>query len=271
MSASCRLTGQFGKLLQLALGVIAFISLIFKRRMESPRRPWKVWFFDTSKQGSAAVMVHVLNIGISYYMMKHDGDSEDECTWYFTNVLLDSTFGLFLMYWFIKLLTYIVQTWRLSKLRSGDYGSPPRVQTWIIQLVVYNTLIIVEKLVVSSLLLISFIQSVGHSILTPLRKLSPKLELVFALLIFPLFINIMWFWILDDFIMSAEFKHSQKRFGRRKSTKTVYSIGSERLVDSSDEEQHFVLTGPEDMTLQGTPLESIGVVARTPQSAVIDE
>jgi hypothetical protein len=90
--------GGAGSTLQVLLGIIAFNCLVLKRYWESPRRTWKIWFYDSSKQGTAAVVVHIMNLILSNYMMKQSDHPGDECTWYFTNVILDCTIGLFLVY-----------------------------------------------------------------------------------------------------------------------------------------------------------------------------
>ena len=83
------------------------------------------------------------------------------------------------------------------------------------------------------------VEQIGRSILTPIGQLSPNLELALALFITPLIINIIWFWCVDNFLMSAETKHLQKityrksQGGRSSSTGSRSHIGlEERLVDS---------------------------------------
>jgi hypothetical protein len=46
----CELLGPFAILVQISLGVLAISSLLYKRHLESPRRPFQVWGFDISKQ-----------------------------------------------------------------------------------------------------------------------------------------------------------------------------------------------------------------------------
>jgi hypothetical protein len=61
----CRLLGSFAILVQLALGGLALLSLVYKRYRERPQRPVKIWFFDVSKQVFGSVMVHVANVFMS--------------------------------------------------------------------------------------------------------------------------------------------------------------------------------------------------------------
>lgn len=62
----CKLLGPFSLLVQGILGILSLSSLIYKRYKEYPnRRPWKVWFFDVSKQLVGAVGIHFLNLLLS--------------------------------------------------------------------------------------------------------------------------------------------------------------------------------------------------------------
>jgi hypothetical protein len=47
---------------QLLLAFFALMSLWFKRQSERPKRKFKTWFLDVSKQGLGACYAHVLNM-----------------------------------------------------------------------------------------------------------------------------------------------------------------------------------------------------------------
>lgn len=64
-TGECRLLGSFALLVQLALGGLALLSLVFKRWRERPQRPVKIWFFDVSKQVFGSVLVHAANVFMS--------------------------------------------------------------------------------------------------------------------------------------------------------------------------------------------------------------
>eukprot|EP00041_Stephanoeca_diplocostata_P008388 m.124732 g.124732 ORF g.124732 m.124732 type:complete len:199 (+) comp17299_c0_seq21:433-1029(+) len=131
-------------------------------------------------------------------------DSHDSCTWYFTMVLLDSTIGLLSVYYLLKWSAYLVSRFRFRLLYSGDYGVPPQYKPWIAQFCVYNLIMLVEKALVSCLFLIPFVQKTGAAILQPIGRVSPTFELVLAIVITPFLINVMWFWIVDNFLMKVE-------------------------------------------------------------------
>jgi hypothetical protein len=50
---------------QLALGALALLSLVYKRWRERPQRPVKIWFFDASKQVFGSFLVHGANVFMS--------------------------------------------------------------------------------------------------------------------------------------------------------------------------------------------------------------
>ncbi len=61
----CHLLGPFALLVQGALGLVAILSLVFKRWREIPKRPWRIFFFDVSKQVIGSCLTHVLNLAMS--------------------------------------------------------------------------------------------------------------------------------------------------------------------------------------------------------------
>jgi len=63
--AECHLLGPFALLVQGALGVLALLTLVWKRYRETPKRPWRIWLFDVSKQVVGSALLHVLNLAMS--------------------------------------------------------------------------------------------------------------------------------------------------------------------------------------------------------------
>lgn len=77
-SNECRLLGPFALIVQSALGVLALLSLVFKRWRESPRRPLKVWFFDVTKQVLGTALLHVANLAMSMLSSPIDAATQPE-------------------------------------------------------------------------------------------------------------------------------------------------------------------------------------------------
>lgn len=70
--AECHLLGPFALIVQAALGGVAILSLVWKRYRETPKRPWKIFFFDVSKQVVGSMLTHVLNLAMSMFSTKMD-------------------------------------------------------------------------------------------------------------------------------------------------------------------------------------------------------
>ena len=61
----CHLLGPFALIVQAALGLLAVVSLVWKRYRERPRRPLLIWFFDASKQVIGSALLHLVNLAMS--------------------------------------------------------------------------------------------------------------------------------------------------------------------------------------------------------------
>lgn len=89
----CKLLGPFSLLVQVALGALALLSLVYKRWRERPQRPLKVWAFDASKQVFGSGMLHLANLLMSMFSA---GEFEirnmykpNPCSFYLLNLGID--------------------------------------------------------------------------------------------------------------------------------------------------------------------------------------
>jgi hypothetical protein len=105
----CHLLGPFAIFVQAALGLLAILSLVWKRYRETPRRPVKIWAFDASKQVVGSALLHLANLFMSMLSSgsfdvkstvppsgaTFKGDSEHEqtspnpCSFYLLNLAID--------------------------------------------------------------------------------------------------------------------------------------------------------------------------------------
>lgn len=140
----CELLGRKGSFswwLQVFLIGACMTSLVGKRFTDTVRRPWKVWFFDSSKQGVQAAMVHFINIGLSVAFGEFMGTDSDPCNWYWINLTLDCTFGVAIIFLLLRLLQWIYClkcVGRPELARCGDYGDPPSCRLFLRQLFDYQ-------------------------------------------------------------------------------------------------------------------------------------
>ncbi|CRL01788.1 CLUMA_CG015004, isoform A [Clunio marinus] len=186
------LTDFFGWLLQGLLAAIAFSCLIAKRFCEPSyrRRPWDIWWYDTSKQGIGAMVIHMTNVYLSPLF------KGDPCTWYIINFLLDSTIGLFIIYIGIRICIYLAKVMHWDAINFGEYGAS---KSWIYQTWIYVFLMIIVKLLTTLIIQMDYWNDVKNLILSPFK--NPKLEVVVVMLIIPFFVNVLLFWVTDNFLM----------------------------------------------------------------------
>ena len=115
---SCQLIGLTGILVQLALGALSFSVLVYKRMKEYPKRAWKIWTMDTSKQGVSQFLAHIINVVIS--MQLSSQLSSDACIWYLTTNMLDNTVGVLISVTALEVVEkHLLRQW--PNLHSGNY------------------------------------------------------------------------------------------------------------------------------------------------------
>ncbi|XP_071454481.1 store-operated calcium entry regulator STIMATE-like [Hetaerina americana] len=189
------LTDMFGWFIQGILACLAFTCLILKRFCEPryERRPWLIWFYDTSKQGMGAMVIHMANV---FLANKFQGDP---CTWYIISFLLDSSIGLLILYIGIRFSQYLAKVKRWDAINFGEYGKPPSINAWLAQCCLYVLLMLIVKVVVTLLIRLDFWDSVRDFILSPIQ--NPRVELAVVVLIIPFFVNALMFWVTDNFLM----------------------------------------------------------------------
>lgn len=116
---SCEIFGIVGVIVQLVLGALSFSVLVIKRYREHPKRPWRIWAMDTSKQGTSQLIAHFINVGISLLLSMHL--ENDACIWYFTTNVLDNTVGVFICCGVLRLVETTFIAGRCEQFRSGNY------------------------------------------------------------------------------------------------------------------------------------------------------
>lgn len=85
-------------------------------------------------------------------------------------------------------------------MKSGDYGHPPNVNWWIRQTVAFICCLFVMKIVVVLIFrLCPFLFDTGEFLLG-WTLYNAKLQVVFVMLIIPLVMNIVQFWLVDQVI-----------------------------------------------------------------------
>ncbi|KAK6193454.1 T-complex protein 1 subunit delta [Pestalotiopsis sp. IQ-011] len=233
-SGECRLLGSFALFIQLALGGLALLSLVYKRYRERPQRPLKIWAFDVSKQVVGSVLVHIANVFMSMLtsgrfsikvepmsvqtaarLLRRDDDVyvPNPCSFYLLNLAIDTTLGIPILIILLRVFTGLVSYTPLGKpaesIQSGNYGSPPKTWWWIKQSIIYFCGLFGMKICVLILFLIlPWIARVGDWALGWTEG-NEKLQIVFVMMLFPLIMNAMQYYIIDSFIKHSEMDHER--------------------------------------------------------------
>ncbi|KAK5169066.1 uncharacterized protein LTR77_006375 [Saxophila tyrrhenica] len=229
----CHLLGPFALIVQAALGGLALLGLVYKRWREVNKRPWKIWFFDVSKQVVGSMLLHVLNILMSMtgsgelidnakHAASKSSDSStasdntnqggratpNPCSFYILNLGIDTTVGIPVLYLFLKVLHVAFRYTPLARppqsIKSGHYNEPgesPRTTWWLKQSLIYFIGLVGMKAFVFLLFrILPWLPWVGDWALRWTEG-NEALQLAFAMFIFPLAMNAVQYWIIDSFIM----------------------------------------------------------------------
>ncbi|KAL1632117.1 hypothetical protein SLS56_004006 [Neofusicoccum ribis] len=224
-NGECRLLGPFALLIQGALGALALLSLVWKRYRERPRRPLKVWSFDVSKQVVGSMMLHLANLFMSMLssgdfkmaaeerLEKHkpgfaqDKDMPNPCSFYLLNLAIDTTIGIPILVGLLRVLHALFLKTPIANppesIKSGHYGQPPRATWWLKQCFIYFLGLFGMKLCVFIIFqLLPWLGWVGDWALRWTEG-NEAVQIAFVMLIFPLVMNAIQYYIIDSFIKDA--------------------------------------------------------------------
>ena len=224
-NSKCEMFGGFGVLIQAILGAAAFSILIVKRYVEKPRRAWKIWFYDIAKQIISSLVLHLFNLIISAVLSSDEKDA-DACVWYFVTVVLDCTLGAFLSYIFMWLTDGIANSSDWTFLKTGLYyeefmtGNKKNYRLiwkkYLSQLGVWLVITLIVKIILLIMLKICklFLVNLGTFFLSPFS--NPKVRLVMVMIIFPVILNALYFWVVDNILKLKESDKNQFNLNEEK-------------------------------------------------------
>lgn len=198
------LQGGYAYLLQIVLALLAFCSLLLKKKFETPQRAWVVWALDVSKQLLSAACAHLIAILFSLYLSSHSR-VEYQCGWYLISFINDTTLGVLLSYCLLKLIELIAQKNSWENLsRSGNYVDKHNIvdfRSYYLQLGVWVLIVVISKSLCGCLLVsFSFVFTRLASGLCNIFSGHPNLMLAFVMLIGPLCLNTVQALLQDWFL-----------------------------------------------------------------------
>ena len=146
-----------------------------------------------------------MNVMASLILSQREGNNP--CQWYFITLMMDTTIGILVTYMILKIIEKICRAQGWTKAISGNYNEDfdgeIDLAAWSLQLMLWVSIVAFNKWVL--LIIITqfnaFFMEIGKNVLQPFA-MSPKLELVFVMIIVPTVMNIFQFWVQDNFIKS---------------------------------------------------------------------
>ncbi|EAR95922.2 vaculolar membrane protein (macronuclear) [Tetrahymena thermophila SB210] len=241
MGEGCEITDLQGYLVQVSLAVICFLILIYKRHKERPKRLWKIWTLDNSKQGVSALVAHMLNVLLAVTL---SGESDlDACNWYFVTVLFDTTLGVFICFIILSIFEKLFDRYHLVKFKTGNYfkviipdnGSGQKTKkksredesnihllkpivkisycVWLSQLIIWNLIVVISKFFLYGLQsgISPYLQPIISWMFSFLESFV-KLKLIIVMVIVPAILNAIQFWIQDNFLKKNDFNSMEKEY-----------------------------------------------------------
>ncbi|KAK9447858.1 vacuolar membrane protein-domain-containing protein [Limtongia smithiae] len=201
MDNQCQLLGPFALVVQGAMGGLAVLSLVYKRYHEEPRRPVLVWTFDVSKQVLGASGIHVMNLFLSILSSASKEEAPtNPCNWYFLNILLDTTIGVPILWFFLTVISRLVRQVGVTGTRSGEYGTPPQFSSFMRQAVMYFLGLSMMKFMVYVLLAVLPFWDALAGFLLAWAQGHERTEVAFVMLVFPLIMNMVQYYLVDSII-----------------------------------------------------------------------
>lgn len=255
---------SFTAWVQIFLAFFALGSLWFKRMKEVPRRKFETWFMDVTKQGIGAVYAHLLNMLVAAIIASNHGSSDedrldDECAWYAINYLVDTTFGLLLAVMFLKGLEYLSKEYDWETLKnSGVYFGENKWIHWRDQVGAWVAVLTLVKIVILFFMWIfsSFLAFWGRILFKPFQA-NIRFELLFVMIFFPGFLNVIYFWVIDTYIKAeGTHAHAHEAENEVEQEKTEVLVGG---VEEQADPPLFPLpaTGTRDHTSERRTTEVI--------------
>jgi len=207
---------SFTSFVQFLLACFALASLYLKRQQEVPRRKFRTWFLDVSKQGIGAIYAHILNMVIAALIAENvrgDFELRDQCAWYAINYTIDSTLGLLLSIMFLRLLDILANKYSWTVLKdSGVYIGKDGLVHWVCQLTAWILILTVVKVLICYFMWYTsaILAHVGQLFFAPLQA-NIRAELLFVMILFPGILNVIYFWIIDSYLKADKsHKHAHE-------------------------------------------------------------
>jgi len=233
--AQCNLLpGWNGIFLQAVLGFSSLGMLCVKFHCSHANRTPLAFLRDTMKQLCGASWLHILNMVFATYLTMINGGRCDECGWYWVQIVMDDTLGVWMSFHILHALLGLLKRLGMEStayeivrseqrrpngtfvepLLPPEANQPPLPRTYAIQVVAWMIVVTLMKL---SMVLFAFAFAnplqVGTGFvfaqLPMLQQPMPKLWAV--MIITPLVMNTLQFFLVDNIFLDAHHLEEMQR------------------------------------------------------------
>ena len=137
-----------------------------------------------------------------------DGETqlEDECAWYGLSYLIDTTLGLVLAIMCLRIQDHLAEKYNWeSLLNTGVYHGEHACKHWTAQTISWVVILTVVKIMIYYFMLIfkDVLAFFGSIMFAPLQ-INIRFELLFVMIFFPGFLNVIYFWIADSYLKASD-------------------------------------------------------------------
>lgn len=221
----CELMDNIAITIQVILGILSFLSLFVKRHLEVPKRSFRIFTLDITKQLCGALWQHILNVGLAVYLQLKVNKGNG-CDWYFINFICEIFFSVALTISMQSIISHYAEKYDILILQSGVYLSIHDAQyiyrytyedldkhinykVWFIQLVIWIMIVTISKLTVFGLeyYFADEIITIGINILLVFYG-HPVIELIVVMMIVPFVLNCVQYWVQDNVLRGTDFIES---------------------------------------------------------------
>jgi hypothetical protein len=119
------------------------------------------------------------------------------------NNVIDVVIGTAVCYLLLVGVERLFDNCEALSFRSGSYGTPAVWNSWVYQAAIWIVLVLIMKIIViaAEVIFEGPMGVLGKAMLFWLDG-YPKLELIFVMIIFPVILNSLMFWVTDSFLKS---------------------------------------------------------------------
>lgn len=214
--------------MQLSLFSLCAGALLVKRAYEYPKRSWRIFALDVSKQGLSATLTHGVNT-FAAVILENQSSHGDGCDWYFLNFIFDVVVVMGITFVIHSMITAWAERNEVVSLQSGVYLSVHdsryiymysyddldkhiNYRVFLIQLFVWLLIIAVAKVIQFAIEIhfSTFLIDVSIACLQWMNP-HPDLKVAAVVIAFPAVMNVIQFWIQDNFLQGTAYIEEQKR------------------------------------------------------------